>query len=258
MNKKNSHLVYGSRSEVTEAGFCFACHPGVPCFTKCCRNADMYLYPYDIIRLKHRLGMDSEAFLDAHTDTAVRDNPYFPHVMLKMAGAPGKPCPFLSEQGCAVYEDRPFACRAYPLEPALPRDAGDQQTHVFFIVRHPYCQGHEQDRRWAAKQWVDDQKMGPYIENNRQWASVDTLLRRNPWGDKGMDHPALKMVFMACFNVDRFRDFIFNSSFLSRFALSEEAAGELKERDEGLMHFGFDWVRFVLTGEGPLTGLKIS
>ena len=48
--------------------FRFACHPGVSCFTQCCRKLDLFLYPYDIIRLKKRLGISSEEFLDKSFD----------------------------------------------------------------------------------------------------------------------------------------------------------------------------------------------
>ena len=33
----------------------FACHPGVSCFNACCKQADVMLAPYDVIRLKQRL-----------------------------------------------------------------------------------------------------------------------------------------------------------------------------------------------------------
>ena len=35
----------------TDRPFTFACHPGVPCFTECCRELDLALTPYDVLRL---------------------------------------------------------------------------------------------------------------------------------------------------------------------------------------------------------------
>jgi hypothetical protein len=58
------------------------------------------------------------------------------------------------------------------------------------------------------------------------------------------------MAFMACFNVDEFRKFIFESTFLTRFAVSQDRIDRLKESDVELMTFGFDWVKFFLTGKG--------
>ncbi|MFP4160242.1 MAG: YkgJ family cysteine cluster protein [Desulfobacterales bacterium] len=258
MTEKTERTVYGTRTEVTGKKFRFACHPGVRCFTRCCRNPDMYLYPYDVIRLKNRLEMDSERFLEMHTYTAVRDNPYFPHVMLKMSEAEGRPCRFLTGQGCSVYEDRPFSCRAYPLEPALSRQSDSMSGDRFFVVRHPYCEGHEQDVSWSVSSWIEDQELGPFLEMNRRWAEIDTMLRRDSWGEKGFEHPAFKMVFMACFNPDRFREFVFNSSFLRRFSVSGERLAGVEKHDEELMHLGFDWVEFILAGSGPLAECKTS
>lgn len=105
--EKNTLTGEDSRYLLGDGTFRFACHSGLACFTRCCHNADMYLYPYDIIRLKQRLGITSEEFLTRYTITAFRENPYFPNVMLKMSDRPGNPCSFLSKNGCTVYEDRP-------------------------------------------------------------------------------------------------------------------------------------------------------
>jgi len=60
------------------------------------------------------------------------------------------------------------------------------------------------------------------------------------------------MAFFACFNVDKLKDFIFESSFLSRFDVSEERKEKIMESDVELMKFGFDWVQYFLTSKGPL------
>ena len=44
--------------------FSFHCHSGVSCFNQCCRNLNLFLYPYDVLRLKHRLDISSDQFLD--------------------------------------------------------------------------------------------------------------------------------------------------------------------------------------------------
>ena len=62
---------------------------------------------------------------------------------------------------------------------------------------------------------------------------------------------------MACFNVDEFKKFIFESTFLSRFNVSRDKIDRLKESDIELMTFGFDWVKFFLTGKGPLRQARL-
>ncbi len=245
--------INGNRILLEKDTFKFECHPGVACFTRCCRNADMYLYPYDIIRMKEQLGISSDEFLKKHTISAFRDNKYFPSLMLKMSDDEEKSCPFLSDKGCTVYEDRPFSCRAYPLERAVARlNDGYGRLVQYFIANHSHCFGHMESHEWTVREWTEDQQLQQYDEMNDLWVDMDTIFRRNPWGDKGINSPALKMAFLACFNVDKLKDFIFESSFLSRFDVSEERKEKIMESDVELMKFGFDWVQYFLTSKGPL------
>lgn len=232
--------------------FRFACHSGVECFTRCCRNADMYLYPYDIIRLKQRLGMTSAEFLARHTITAFRDNPHFPNVMLKMSGQPGKPCSFLSQSGCGVYEDRPYSCRAYPLEPAFSGDGENRLNMHCYVARHSHCLGHREDREWTAPQWIQDQQMEDYHDINANWAQIDSLFRRKSFGEKPLDNPALKMAYMASYNVDTFRRFVFESSFLSRYDVPPQRLEAVRGSDTALLLLGFDYILRFIGGQGPL------
>ena len=72
-----------------DRNFTFACHRELACYTKCCRNVDMFLFPYDIIRLKNSLSMDSATFLQRHTRLVKGHNPYFPSVMMRLADDAG-------------------------------------------------------------------------------------------------------------------------------------------------------------------------
>jgi len=233
--------------------FKFDCHAGVACFTRCCKDADMYLYPYDIIRMKNRLGISSDRFLEQYTLTAFRDNPFFPSIMLKMSDNEEKSCLFLTPEGCTIYEDRPFSCRAYPLERAVSR-VGDEKSPVtiYFISNHSYCLGHQETRPWTVKEWLEDQQVRLFNDMNDLWVPMDTLFRKNPWGPQGINSPTLKMAFMAGFNVDKFKTFIFESTFLARLDVAPERMEQLAASDVELMKFGFDWIRFFLTGTGPL------
>ena len=238
--------------------FRFACHSGVKCFGRCCHNADMYLYPYDIIRLKQCLGLTSEEFLTRHTVTALRENPYFPNVMLKMSDRPGNPCSFLAPRGCTVYEDRPYSCRAYPLEPAISGDGDGRMNIRCYVVRHSHCLGHREAREWTANQWMKDQQMDEFNAINATWAQIDSLLRQNPFGENGLDSPAVKMVYMASYNTDTFRRFVFDSSFLSRFHVAADRLDAVRKNDAALLLLGFDWIRRFLFGQGPLRERKAA
>ncbi len=246
--------ISGNRRVLEKDIFRFDCHPGVSCFNRCCKDADMYLYPYDVIRMKNRLGISSGQFLKQHTFQAFRDNPYFPNLMLKMSDDKDKSCRFLSQKGCSIYEDRPFSCRAYPLERAVARIGGEMGPAVcYFISDHSYCLGHNEPKEWTVQEWVEDQHLQRYNDMNDLWVDIDTIFRSNPWGPQGVNNPTLKMAFMACFNMDELRKFIRESTFLSRFAVPKERLQFIMESDVELMKIGFDWIKFFLAGKGPLT-----
>ena len=57
------------------------------------------------------------------------------------------------------------------------------------------------------------------------------------------------MYFLALYNIDRFRDFILNTTFLKRFDLEKKQIDRIKTDDEELLKFAFDWIKFSLFGE---------
>jgi hypothetical protein len=118
----------------------------------------------------------------------------------------------------------------------------------YFIKRIPRCLGHQEEKEWTVEEWIANQEIGPHQQMNDLWVDLDTVFRSNPWGDPANAGNKLKMAFMACFNVDQFRCFVLESSFRSRFEVPEERVEQMKTDDIEMMKFGFEWVRFFLTG----------
>jgi hypothetical protein len=58
----------------------------------------------------------------------------------------------------------------------------------------------------------------------------------------------LQMFMMACYNLKKFREFIFRSSFLTKFELSSEDIELIRENDVILLEFSFKWLKFALFG----------
>ncbi len=227
--------------------FRFVCHPGVSCYTNCCRKVDLFLYPYDIIRLKQRLGISSEEFLDRYAGVAQGSNPYFPSVILRMAENEEHTCPFLAEKGCTVYEDRPSACRTYPLERAVDRSPQQGRPEEFyFLTSHSYCKGHGEDKEWTVKEWLRDQQLLYYNAMDDLWAEMDTLFAKNPWKGEGAAGPRQLLAFMVCYNVDRFRQYVNEHNLLKVFKLDKARVRAIEQDDESLLKFGFDWLKYIL------------
>ena len=98
--------------------FCFSCHPEVHCFCDCCQQLELALTPYDVVRLKDVLGLTGKEFLDQYAVIEYEEGDIFPRVYLAMQNDGRESCPFVSVDGCTVYEGRPSACRTYPLRRA--------------------------------------------------------------------------------------------------------------------------------------------
>lgn len=231
-----------------KSSFDFACHAGVACFTRCCRKLELHLYPYDIIRLKRRLGLGSEEFLNRYAGVVKGGNPCFPSVMLLMSDNEEKSCPFLGENGCTVYDDRPSACRTYPLERAVDRDrAGGRPEEFYFMTSHSYCLGHNEKHKWTVREWIKDQGLQYYNQMDDLWAELDTLFADSrTWRGEGAAGPLQLLAFMACFNVDRFRQYVEEHRLLDQFRLDKSRRNLIENDDEALLKFGFDWLNFIL------------
>jgi Fe-S-cluster containining protein len=232
--------------------FFFRCHSGLDCFNQCCRNLNLFLYPYDVLRLKKNLGISSGAFLDQHADVVLRASDSFPEVMLRMAANSEQTCPFLSESGCSVYPDRPDTCRTFPIEQGSLYDAHLQKATAVHFFRPPdFCMGQHEKKRWTIDTWRTDQDAVQYNQMTEKWADLRRKFHANPWGPEGPEGTRAKMAFMACYNLDAFRKFVFESSFLKRYKLKPKFLKKIRRDDLTLLELGFEWVRFFLWGQKP-------
>ena len=230
--------------------FSFACHPGIACFNRCCRNLNLFLYPYDVLRLKTALGLSSDEFLDAYVDVVLRPDNFFPEVLLHMSENPEKTCPFLNKSGCSVYPHRPDTCRTFPVEPGIFYDAGIRKITPVYYFRPPdFCLGRHEDKRWTISAWIKDQDAELHHRMTIQWAGLKRMFQTDPWGNEGPRGPEAKMAFMATYNIDRFREFVFQSSFLKRYPVKPELLEKIRTDDTELLKLGFQWVTFFLWGK---------
>jgi Fe-S-cluster containining protein len=222
--------------------FKFECSPNVSCFTQCCQDVTIVLTPYDVLRLKNGLKISSDQFLDDYTIIRPRPKRLIPLVFLKMNDQ-DKTCPFVTKKGCTVYQDRPWACRMYPL------DMNDDGTFRL-ITDASRCLGLKEERTWIIYEWLMDQGIIPYDEMNDLFSEITSPLRAQ---ELDIENPDIaKMIFMALYNLDKFRNFVFNSSFLDRFDIDPINIAKLKKSDEELLYFAFDWIKFGIFGQKVL------
>lgn len=228
--------------------FHFRCHTAISCFTKCCSNIEILLTPYDILRLKNALGITSGEFLNDYTYVQIDEKTSHPFVFLKLNSDKERTCPFVTPQGCKVYPHRPANCRYYPVGQASLKKMDEEKKmpvneEFYFFVREKHCLGFAEDTKWSIKSWRQDQGVDLYDDLNRGWKEI--LFRRNLPGHT-LDENKQKAFYMACYDIDRFRRFVFESGFLQKFDIDEQTANKIKEHETELMKFGFDYTKFIL------------
>jgi hypothetical protein len=54
------------------------------------------------------------------------------------------------------------------------------------------------------------------------------------------------MFFLASYNIDKFREFVFSSSFLKRYDIDAATLDEIKNDEIALLNFGMRWLKFIL------------
>ncbi|MBD3298597.1 MAG: YkgJ family cysteine cluster protein [candidate division Zixibacteria bacterium] len=232
--------------------FAFACHSGVPCFNDCCGDVNIFLTPYDVIRLKTALGISSQEFLDRYTLMPFDKNLGYPVILLQMTDDDRKSCPFVKEDGCSVYNDRPWSCRMYPLGMASPGEGSeDLSDEFYFLLKESVCKGFREPKEQTVDEWLVDQGIVEYDEMGRDFKDL-TL---HPFFQEGskLTPEKIEMFFMVCYNIDRFRDFVFKSSFLNKFEVDEDTVNAIREDDVALLKLGYKWLRFALFGEKSMT-----
>lgn len=229
--------------------FRFSCHRRLACFTRCCADVNIMLTPVDVLRLARRLKMTTTDFLETRTFTPFTKDLQLPVVMLKMGDDPEKKCPFVGEQGCAVYEDRPWSCRMYPVGMGIPpARAGVEPQPVHFLFEDEFCQGRTEGEHWTVERWKQSEGIVAQEDLEAGFREIVS----HPWfigGKRQLDPKRMEMFYTGCYDVDGFRRFVLESTFLERFEIDTELIERIKTQDEALLRFAFRWLRFALFAE---------
>lgn len=230
----------------------FRCHKGIACFNACCKSIDITLTPYDVVRLKHRLGMTSGEFLLKYT---------LPYEMSKddIAAVKLRPventtqCQFMTEEGCSVYEDRPTACRYYPVALISMRKQNEYTDHDYYaLVKEGHCQGHNEPRSLTIDEYRREQGLEEYDEQGRSWRQL-VLKKKSSGPTVGKPTKrSLQLFFMASYDLDQFREFVASPSFNDVYDLDDALRQAIQEDDMQLMQFGYRFLKQVMFNESSI------
>ena len=231
----------------------FQCRKGIACWNACCSNIDISLTPYDILRLKRRLGLASAAFLQQYAVPYEMEKDGIAGIKMKPVEG-GSACQFMKPEGCGVYEDRPTACRYYPVALlSMRRQDEYTDTHSYALVKEAHCLGHNEPRSLTIDEYRAEQGLKEYDEQGRGWRQL--VLKKMSSGPT-VGKPSVKsrqLFFMTCYDIDTFRAFVDSGPFKELYDMPEAERqamlGDSLESEEALMQFGFRFLRQVLFGE---------
>lgn len=226
----------------------FRCSSQNECFNDCCRDLTQYLTPYDILRLKNSLKMRSSDFLKQYTALHTGPDSGLPVIEFKPNPGTGYECPFVTPEGCSVYEDRPVSCRMYPLARAISRS---RQTGIiteyFGLIVEPHCKGFNHDGEQTVAQWLVGQQVGDYNAANDKLMEIISL--KNMIIPGRLDGYLADKFYLALYDLDTFRTEIFERGLLGENEVPPTVLEAIRTDDEKLLDFGLIWVKHALFGK---------
>jgi Fe-S-cluster containining protein len=227
----------------------FRCRKGIACWNACCSNIDIALTPYDILRLKNRLGISSSEFLVQYTLPYEMEKDGIAGVKLKSVEG-GTACRFMTPDGCSVYADRPTACRYYPVALlAMRKQDESTDSSAYALVKEVHCLGHQEPRTLTIDEYREEQGLPQYDELAHGWRQL--ILKKKSSGPTvgKPSRRSLELFFMTCYDLDRFRAFVASEGFGAIYDVPKAELDAVLADDTMLMLFGFRFLRQVLFGE---------
>jgi uncharacterized protein len=222
--------------------FSFSCHPGVDCFTDCCRQLELALTPYDILRLKQETNLHSDTFLDRYVIREQDPDEAFPRFYLTMVDDGQASCIFVSKQGCTVYPGRPGACRTYPMGRATIRQDDHSMQEFFVLLKEKHCHGFLEEETQTAKKYCLEQGLQPYNEVNDRVAAL--LQHEKIRGGRQLTAKETELFVLALYNLDSFREQLEAGGLPNQEQYN--ARKEAFKDDEHLLLFAVDWLDGIL------------
>jgi Fe-S-cluster containining protein len=226
----------------------FECSPANECFNDCCRNLNQFLTPYDILRLKHHLKLLSSDFLKQYTSLHHGPSSGLPVIEFKPNPGTGYACPFVTDDGCAVYENRPGSCRMYPLARAISRSRETGQvTEYFALIEEPHCKGFNETGTRTVARWLQGQDVKAYNEANDKLMEIIRL--KNTIMPGRLDGYLSDQFYLALYDLDTFRKEIFENNRLKEVTVPPGVMEAIRSDDNKLLDFGMMWVAYMLFGQ---------
>lgn len=219
----------------SSGSFQFRCHADLPCFTQCCRDVNIYLTPYDVLRMRKKLGLGSNEFLTKYTRHFLSKNTHFPIVQLAM-DPQTLYCRLVADDGCSIYDDRPWACRMYPL------DLTERHDEYRTIVSEQKCLGLKESALQSVTEWLNGQGIEPYLQMDEVFQAIVPAEHVA----SGKLEPGVGKILYLAYDLDQFMALLKDERFRTFYELDEETLRRVEEDGEALLRLAFRYIRSQL------------
>lgn len=230
--------------------FRFTAQPEETCFPQCCSDNNLILSPYDILRLKNHWGITSTEFLERFTRRENEEKSNLPLVILDL-GKNQERCPFVEDKSgrCTVYSDRPASCRLYPL--GKGGVLMDKSVDYYYYSRQAKdCPDSQTDMETTVALWLEERGLNLYEDLSRDWEAM--ILWMGLKTDIKTPPQVQALFYLAAYDVDKFRRFVFETSFLEIFQITGPLVELLRTDDVELLKLAYGYLKTVLLMERQL------
>jgi len=128
---------------------------------------------------------------------------------------------------------------------SLSHKEGAEGEGFYFFVDEPHCLGFNEDKVWTIQAWRSDQGVDRYDDINAEWTDLIVRKRSFPSSIR-LTEKSKQMFFMASYDIDRFRQFVFDSSFLKRYEVDPDTRANIQQDEVSLLKFGLKWLKWIL------------
>ncbi len=203
MHLPHYNIVFDPKDLTLEDEFSFRCYKGIVCFNKCCYDVKLVLSPYDLLRLKRGLKLNTEELIEKYGEFFIGEVTQLPVITINM-NPYDYSCPFLDEKaGCKVYSDRPSACRTYPLARYFAEKEGGEKVELYKIIRETHCKGHYENRPIKVKDFLEEQGLSIYHHFNDLWGEV--VLKRQKYSHIPLTGDLLDLIYLLAYDLENLK-----------------------------------------------------
>ena len=117
-------------------------------------------------------------------------------------------------------------------------------TAKFMLVKESHCHGFKEGKTRTLRQWIDEQGLAVYNENNDQLMQIISLKNRLIPGP--LDITSSHLFNTALYDLDNFRSQIQNKGLLDSFDVNSNIMDTALENDVALLDLAMKWIKFVL------------